>query len=126
MLGSRSAGFLTTAAWDGNQATVALQGELDFTAARDLSRRLREVVQVAQPMRLVVDLAEVTFLDCAVARAIAGTKAALAEGGVLVIRSPARVPRLVFMLTGLWRDCVVDVCGAAARQSAAPASAVGG
>jgi anti-anti-sigma factor len=104
----RSSRVLVGVRWQGGQATVWVHGEIDFFSASDLSARLGEVIEVARPRRLIVDLAGVPFLDCAGARAVAGARAALPECCPVVIRSLRPSPRRVFEITGLWHGCVVD------------------
>lgn len=105
---SRSARVLVDIRWHGDQATVVVHGEIDFFTAPALSARLGEVIDVAKPRRLILDLADVPFLDCAGARAIAGVRAALPECCQVVLCSLRPSPRRVFQITGLWQGCVVD------------------
>ena len=44
---------------------IRLAGELDVAAIPDLTRLLDEAVAVESPKVVVVDLAQVTFIDCA-------------------------------------------------------------
>jgi anti-anti-sigma factor len=62
---SRSCRVLVAIRWHGDQVMVAVHGEIDFVAAPALSARLGEVIEVAKPRRLILDLAGVPFLDCA-------------------------------------------------------------
>lgn len=94
--------------WHGGVATVAVRGEIDSSTAPRLSERLAEVIGGAQPRRLILDLADVPFVDCAGARALAGVRAALPGCCQVVIRSLCPSARKVFALTGLWCGCVVD------------------
>jgi anti-anti-sigma factor len=87
MVTSRSARILVDIHWHGDQATVAVLGEIDFFTAPALSVRLDEVIDIARPRRLIVDLAGVPFLDCAGARAVAGARAALPECCQMVLCS---------------------------------------
>jgi anti-sigma B factor antagonist len=81
-------------------ATVVLLGELDPVTMPLLVQRLAQVL-ADRPHRLVVDMAGVTFIDCATARLIAGTGRHLPDGVRPVIRSPGPVTRKVLALTGL-------------------------
>lgn len=94
--------------WRGDMATVAVHGEIDFLTASVLSARLDELIDVARPRRLVLDLADVAFLDCAGARVIAGARAALPECCQVVICSLRPSPRRILEITGLWHGCLVD------------------
>ena len=105
---SRSAPVAVDIRWHGDQATVAVYGEIDFFTAPALSARLGEVIEVARPRRLILDLGGVRFLDCAGARAVAGARAALPECCQVELRLLRPMPRKVFEITGLWHGCVVD------------------
>ena len=50
---SSSARVLVDIRWHGDQATVAVHGEIDFFTAPALAARLGEVIEVARPRRLV-------------------------------------------------------------------------
>lgn len=108
MVTSRSARVLVDIGWHGDQATVAVRGEIDFFNAPALSARLGEVIDVAKPRRLILDLAGVPFLDRAGAQAVADARAALPECCQVVLCSLRPLPRKVFQITGLWHGCVVD------------------
>ena len=56
----------------GETVTVVLSGELDVTSEDFLTNRLARVRQ-ARPRRLIFEAAQVTYIDCASARLIAGT-----------------------------------------------------
>jgi anti-sigma B factor antagonist len=86
--------------WDGTEATVTVQGELDVTAAAALSGHLGAVA-ARNPRRLVIDLAGVGFLDSAGLQAFARVRRELPEGCPVVIRSAQLRLRQVFEITGL-------------------------
>ncbi len=88
-------------------ATVVISGELDLLAAPSLAAHLEQVLS-GRPRRLVLDLARVSFMDCAAARVIAGTEGSLPRGERPVIRRPSPVVRRVFELTGLDGHCELD------------------
>jgi anti-sigma B factor antagonist len=48
--------------WNGDQAVVALTGELDLSTAGQVEREL-EAAEQRKPPKLVIDLRDVTFLD---------------------------------------------------------------
>jgi anti-anti-sigma factor len=48
--------------WDGRVATVTVRGEIDLSTAEILSDRLDDLAR-QDPERLVIDLAEVGFMD---------------------------------------------------------------
>jgi anti-anti-sigma factor len=86
---------------------VAICGDLDITTEAELARQLAglaseiSAVAGARLAGLVINLAGVTFLDCASARMLAATATMLASGDqpVLIAASPA--VRRVLQLTGL-------------------------
>ena len=86
--------------WNGAEATVTVQGEIDATAAAALSGQLDEVA-ARNPQRLVIDLAGVGFLDSAGLRAFARVRGKLPEDCPVIIRSALPRLRQVFEITGL-------------------------
>jgi anti-sigma B factor antagonist len=86
---------------------VRVHGELDITAASLVRDALLDALAWRSP-RLVVDLSEVDFLDCAGARALlaASRRARLHEGRMVVAAPSRRVARLL-QLTGLGRQFIV-------------------
>ena len=80
-------------------AGVRLTGELDLATACRLERALRDAE--AEATQVVLDLRELTFLDCSGIRVILGAalRARRAGHGLTVVRGPAQVDR-VFTLTG--------------------------
>jgi anti-anti-sigma factor len=81
-------------------ATVVLRGELDPATMPLLARRLAQIL-ADRPQRLVLDMAAVTFIDCASARLIAATGRHLPGGVRPAVRSPSLVARRILALTGL-------------------------
>src|SRR5215510_2930390 len=77
--------------WDGAEATVTVQGEIDVTTAAALSGHWDEVA-ARNPQRLVIDLAGVGFLDSAGLQAFAQVRRKLPEDCPVIIRSAQ--PRL--------------------------------
>jgi anti-anti-sigma regulatory factor len=53
--------FRLNLAWHGDEALVAVHGFLDFRAITELSERLSEIVKVAQPRKLIVDLGNAAY-----------------------------------------------------------------
>jgi anti-sigma B factor antagonist len=87
--------------WDGAEATVTVQGEIDVTTVAVLSGHLGGVA-ARNPQRLVIDLAGVGFLDSAGLQAFAQVRRKLPEDCPVIVRS--RRPgygRQVFEITGL-------------------------
>ena len=69
-------------------ATVAAHGRLDAKAAPELAARLSEIIEVVRPRRLVVDLADVAYVDRPGAMALIAAGAELpGSSDQLVIRS---------------------------------------
>jgi anti-anti-sigma factor len=95
-------GFTVTVT--GETVTVVLSGELDVTAEGFLTSRLA-LVRQERPLRLIFEAAQVTFLDCASARLIAGTDGWLPPGVKPVIARPSPVVRRVFQASGLGARC---------------------
>ena len=101
-------GFTVT--MTGETATVVLRGELDVTSEDFLTDRLARVRE-ARPRRLVFDAAQLTFIDCASARLIAGTDGWLPPGVKPVITHPAPAVRRVLQASGLDARCELEAYG---------------
>jgi anti-anti-sigma factor len=86
---------------DGTQATVWIEGEVEFATAPRLRETLLELAQEgARPV--VVDLAEVSFLDSAGISLLIQAKKRLTSGGSdLVLRDPQANIRRVLEISGL-------------------------
>jgi anti-anti-sigma factor len=84
---------------DGTVSVIRVSGELDMSTAHLLTD-LVETVAASRPARVVVDMAEVTFL-CAtgLGALIAARDMVLAAGGQLVLRAPSPQTRLILTLT---------------------------
>ena len=80
-------------------ASVRLTGELDMTTAFRLERALRDAQDEAG--QVVLDLRDLTFLDCSGIRVILGAAQRARRAGhrLTVVPGPAQVNR-VFTLTG--------------------------
>ena len=85
---------------DGAVCALVLSGDLDFCAA---SRFLQHAARVVDERteRFVMDLAGVTFLDCAGARALAMATCFAPRGCPVVIRALSPAARRVIALVGL-------------------------
>lgn len=81
-------------------ATVVISGEIDITVAPELQRALREVLD-HRPERLVFDLAEAAFIDCASARVLAAASRALPQARKAVICRPSRAVDRILQLSGM-------------------------
>jgi len=80
---------------------VVPRGRLNMVAARQLRETITGLVAGGTP-RIVVDLAETTFLDSsALGALVAGLKTARQAGGDLRIARPTESVMMVFRLTNL-------------------------
>lgn len=86
----------------GDQVLLELGGECDAATLDELNETLRGLVQ-AQPREVVVDLAEVTFVDSLTLGALVAAAIELqAWGGTLrVVRASAPEVRRALEITGL-------------------------
>lgn len=91
--------FVLTAGFAGGAAQVAVSGDLDVTTISTLDDML-SVALDRQPSRIVVDLGDVRYLDCAAARVIAQAAEAL-PGHRLIILNPVPMVRRLLELTDL-------------------------
>jgi anti-anti-sigma factor len=90
----------------GTTAVVSVRGDLDVSAAAELSGILA-LALAAEPTRLIVDMSHVSFLDCFAACAVFAAARSLPEGQP-VIRSPRPVVRRLLELTGLDAQCILE------------------
>ena len=88
----------------GGTVTVVLRGDLDVGTEGSLGQHLARITQ-NEPGRLIFDMAQVGFVDCASARLIVGTDRSLPEGVRPVIRGPRPVVRRLLQITGLDARC---------------------
>lgn len=71
--------------------TLALRGELDHHAAKEVMARLRQELDAAPPLRLTLDFSGVSFMDSSgIAVALRAQRAMEALGGQAEL---SRVPR---------------------------------
>jgi anti-anti-sigma factor len=84
----------------GDRATVLLDGELDLASGGPLRTRLAALVHEDPPPRqVVVDLAQLAFVDASGIAVLMTAHEALArQGGELVLRRPSRLVRRVLAL----------------------------
>ncbi len=87
----------------GSGTVVRLSGRLDLISAAEVKQRLADAV-AAGHRRLIVDLADVPFIDSSgLGALISGLKAARRAGGDLRIARPTEQARVVLELTTLER-----------------------
>jgi anti-anti-sigma factor len=91
----------------GETVTVVLRGEFDVTSEGFLSGRLERIRQ-SRPRRLVFVTAQVSYMDCASARLIAGTGRWLPAGVKPVISRPSPIVHRVLRLSGIGAFCEFD------------------
>jgi anti-sigma B factor antagonist len=87
--------------------TVVISGELDAATVPVLSARLAQVL-AGRPRRLVFDLAQVGFIDCAATRLIISSGGFLPAGGRPVLRHPSPAVRRILDLTDLGAACELE------------------
>ena len=88
----------------GETVIVVLRGELDVTVEGFLYGRLSRIREM-RPSRLVFEIAQVSYMDCASARLIAGTGDWLPPGVKPVVSRPSPVVRRVLEASGIGAFC---------------------
>jgi len=98
-------------------AVIRLRGELDVTVCTTLAELLAPLAAMRLD-RLVVDLNNVDFLDCATGAVIfEAARQALPAGNMPVVRARPPLVRRLLQLAGWDRQCVLDVSQAAAAPA---------
>lgn len=97
-----------SAVWDGDDLTILLAGELDCATAPAISASLGQLLDAHPPRRLVLDMADVRFIDCAGLRPIIRACQALSADQRLIVRSPANPVRLLLAVTRLDQACLIE------------------
>ena len=117
---------------DGAVCTLILGGALDLLAAGAFLRHAARVLD-DRIERLVLDLAGVTFLDCAGVRALAIATRFVPRGCPVVVRSLSPTARRILELVGLDLEHLAELSPASnpsgqwhAAVSAAAPAATGG
>jgi anti-sigma B factor antagonist len=88
----------------GTVTVIRISGELDMGSAPLLTDLIGALVG-RRPRRVVVDMADVTFLCAAGLRALIQARdMIIAAGGCLVLRAPSRPTRRILAITGT--DCL--------------------
>ena len=91
----------------GETVIVLLRGELDVTVQGFLCGRLSRI-RAMRPRRLVFEMPQVTYLDCASARLIAGTGDWLPAGVKPVVSRPSPIVRRVLQASGIGAFCELE------------------
>jgi anti-sigma B factor antagonist len=90
--------------WPG--ALIVAQGELDVQSVDELRARLNEALDAGNK-RIVVDLAEFSFIDSLSLSALVGARRKLGDDGRLAVVAAHEYVRLILQATGL--EQVLDV-----------------
>lgn len=86
---------------DNGIGVVRLEGRIDITSAANVKQLFASAVADGSP-RLVVDLADVTFIDSSgLSALVSGLRSARQAGGDLRIAAAGRQPTTLFSLTSL-------------------------
>ena len=86
---------------EGSRCVIALRGEVDISTRRDLCDVLCRVTADGTA-DVVIDLAEVTFIDTAIVRALATARQLLhRQDRILTLRSPPRLAIRVLNVFGM-------------------------
>jgi anti-sigma B factor antagonist len=102
---------------DGGHLIVTLCGELDVVDAASIAAAL--TAAAARNPRIIIDLAELEFIDCSGLRVLARAREqARRAGGDLLLAAPRRQVRRVLALTGLADVFSVYTSLAGAAQTA--------
>jgi anti-sigma B factor antagonist len=99
--------------WPG--ALIVARGELDVQCVPELKARLSEALDAGQT-RIVVDLAEVSFIDSLSLSALVGARRRLPESGRLAVVAAHEYVLLILQATGL--EQVLDVFATRAEAEA--------
>ncbi|MGN1120589.1 MAG: anti-sigma factor antagonist [Oscillospiraceae bacterium] len=87
---------------DGRRMTAALSGDIDHHSARALRAELDEQISFSRPEQLILDFAEVGFMDSSGIGLILGRlKAVRAIGGDILIKNARSDIEAVIRLSGL-------------------------
>jgi anti-sigma B factor antagonist len=90
--------------WPG--ALIVARGELDVRCVDELRSKINEAIEAGNN-RIVVDLAEVSFIDSLSLSALVGARRRLGDGGRLAVVAVHEYVRLILQATGL--EQVLDV-----------------
>jgi anti-sigma B factor antagonist len=101
--------FINTARGLDGGVVVEVRGEIDVACADRLSEELVDTVTKLRPVRLVVDLLHVTFIDSmGVGALVAGRNAAQAVGIPFSVRRPSDFVVAQLRQTGLIEALAVE------------------
>lgn len=86
--------------WDEGAATITVCGEIDVVSVDVLTQCLDHVV-ARQPNQLVIDLAQVSFIDTSGLHAIMRAHRALSPDCPVIVRSPQHQARRILQISRL-------------------------
>ena len=94
--------YLAVTSEHGEQGIVVrLSGDLDVSSRNELREVFDELLE-AGPRRVVVDLSELTFADCAGLSVLIGVRRRLTERGhTLAVTAPQPIVRRLLLITGM-------------------------
>lgn len=99
------------------QSVLTVLGEVDVFTAPQLSCALKTMLDEGE-RRIVLDFAELTFIDGSGLRVIAAAlNRCRVAGGELVVRSPSAVTLKLFRITGLAEALRIEIPGSGACRS---------
>ncbi|MCA2219426.1 STAS domain-containing protein [Jidongwangia harbinensis] len=88
---------------DDGLVTLAPAGDVDMDAVDALGSAIQDALHTPDRIAVVVDLAQVTFLDCAgIGALVAGRNTAISRGHRYTVVNPQRLVRRVLELTGVF------------------------
>lgn len=86
------------------ELTLYLKGELDHHGAKGLIRQVEQEIEVALPIKTILDFSGVTFMDSSGIAVVMRTKMRMREiGGSIAVRTVPTQPRKVFDAAGIDR-----------------------
>lgn len=96
---------------------AVLSGEIDHHCARPMRAEIDEKIEQCQPAILVLDFADVTFMDSSGIGLIMGRHRCMEEiGGEVVIRNPPPHIRRVMRISGMERIAQIQMDVPEGRQ----------
>jgi anti-sigma B factor antagonist len=92
----------STTSAEGSTRTLALSGEVDLDAKEPLQAAFTAAIEIDQVKSVVVDLADITFLDSSgIGALVFGHRLAAANGATLTVVNPSAGVERVLDLTGI-------------------------
>ena len=87
---------------DENKLTAVLSGEIDHHIAKELRRDIDFAVREFQPEELILDFAEVGFMDSSGIGLVMGRYKLMKEtGGKVIVKNPQNQIKKVMRLSGI-------------------------